>query len=188
MAIRHKCFNCGFETNDKGKFLGNQGDGDHFWTIFICPQCARSNPPVAEVGWGDPVPFKEPVWKVVETNEGLYIYVHHDKGGQSGAPMQKDHQLVGAPASRLRKGLEGTMWEHSQRLKARGDERSKAFHKSLNEWTEANPYPRINTQEAVDRQAKYRKVSDAWRQEFKVGPHDDRVEHDGPALQRRARV
>lgn len=190
--MRHRCYHCGFETDDKADFIGNQGDGDRYWSIFICPQCSLGNPPVAEIpmDYTDRVPWRDPDWKVVETNHGLYVRATPtEKGGHSSSPMIPKHQLWNSPASLLRPDLTGTMADHHKRLIADGNERSAAFREECKGWEDANPRPsyRLGTDspEWQDWRKRLNAFQDESRRRHRVGPHEDRIVHDGPDLMRR---
>ena len=189
----YRCYSCGFETEDRALFLGSQGDGDTYWTEFICPQCSHGPPPVAEVD-SDPycrARFKYPKWVVMETNDGVYVKAYTPKGGSSAGVMISAHPLYNAPASLLRAGLTGSIADHHRWLCGRGKSRSEAFRADAE---------RIRTEYAAKLPTKRgfaghrdhpvtkemtAKVDEA-RERHLVGPHDDRVEHDGPALMRKA--
>jgi len=186
----YRCYACGFETTDKGRFIGSQSNGDRHWMEFICPQCSLGPPPIAEVD-NDPyckVAYVYPKWTVEETNHGLYVKAYTKKGGSSSGPMIPDHPLYNAPASLLRAGLTGSMADHHRWLIGRGKARSEAFRADAKRieaeyegklpkgFKERREHPLFQEQQA--------KVDEA-RKAHNVGPHDDRVEHDGPALMRK---
>jgi hypothetical protein len=144
--------------------------------MFICPQCSSVDPPVAEVSssFGCRPAYKNPRWAVLETNQGLCVKAYGEKGGAVITPMLATHQLAKAPANILRPGLEGTMWNHHTWLVERGNARSKAFKLDCDAIPEGTPHD--------ERMA----IMDRSREQLRVGPHDDRVEHDGWELMRRA--
>lgn len=188
----YRCYSCGFETDDKGTFIGGQTDGDHHWEQFFCPQCSLVNPPVAEVSYDSycKVRFKYPRWTVEETNYGLYVKAYSKGGGSSSAPMISEHPLWNAPASLLRDGLTGSMADHHRWLIGVGKSRSEAFRADAErirvEYEDRMP-PMTPRNEFVNHpvtKEREERISKA-REEHKVGPHEDRMEHDGPALMRK---
>jgi len=173
----HRCYSCGFETEDRAVFLSTQGTNTHHWTIFICPQCALSEPPVAEVDSDINPPWPEPKWKLSETDHGIYIVsTPSKKGGTCSGPICSEHPLLKAPASLLREGLEGSMLDHHLRLIAAGKVRSGAFHAECEV-----------IREQTDDKDERLVLTDEARERLKVGPHSDRVEHNGPHLMRALR-
>jgi len=173
----YRCYSCGFETENRADFLSTQGTSTHHWMIFICPQCAMSEPPMAEVDFDIRPPWPEPQWKLVETNMGLYVASTPSKSGcKVSSPINMDHPLLKAPASLLRSGLEGSMLDHHLRLAQDGKKRSAAFHAEC----------RAIQEGADDKDARLAQVDEA-RERYKLGPHDERVEHDGPSLMLGAR-
>lgn len=171
-----RCYHCGFETQDKGDFIDGNNTSTQHWMMFICPQCSLVNPPVAEVSssFGCRPAYKNPRWSVEETNQGLCVKAYGEKGGSVITPMLATHQLAKAPAGILRPGLEGSMWDHHKRLIERGRARSAAFKADCDAIPEKAPL--------AERLA----TMDEARERHLVGPHDDRVEHDGADLMRRA--
>jgi hypothetical protein len=189
----YRCYACGFETEDKGRFVCSQSDGDHHWMMFSCPQCALTPPPMAEVDH-DPyckVAYVYPKWTVLETNDGVYIRAYSKKGGSSSMPMISDHPLYNAPASLLRAGLTGSMADHHRWLCGRGKSRSEAFRADAERIRAefADKLPPMVPRDAylAHPMTKEREAQiDKAREQHNVGPHDDRVEHDGPTLMRKA--
>ena len=170
----YRCYACGFETKDKGTFLSTQGTSTHHWIIFICPQCSLSEPPMAEVDYDLRPPWAEPQWKLVETNTGLYVTSTPSKKGTTVSnPIHQDHPLLKAPASLLRSGLEGSMLDHHLRLAQDGKKRSAAFHAECEAIQEQTTVMNLRLA-----------LTDKARERYKLGPHDDRVKHAGPALMR----
>jgi hypothetical protein len=187
----YRCYSCGFETTDRGLFLGSQGNGDTYWTEFICPQCSHGPPPVAEVD-SDPhcrARYKYPKWVVMETNDGLYVKAYTPKGGSSASAMVSDHPLYNAPASLLRDGLTGSMADHHRWLCGRGKARSEAFKADADrihaEYDDKLPKSFAARRDHPLTKEKTAEINEA-RERHLVGPHDDRVEHDGPTLMRKA--
>jgi len=172
----YRCYHCGFETRDKGAFIGDNCTSTQHWAMFICPQCSFVDPPVAEVssGFGCQPAYKYPRWTLEETNHGLYVKAYSPKGGSSSAPMIPDHQLAKQPASLLRPELEGTLWDHHKRLIEQGDARSAAFKADCDAIPEGTP---LNERLVI---------TDKIREKHQLGPHDDRVEHNGAVLMHRA--
>lgn len=172
---RYRCYHCGFETKDRGMFLGNQGDGHFHWVMFICPQCATANPPVAEVDRD--AAYKLNAWELVEADDGLRVFAPGKKGGGSCSPIHPQHPLLDASASLLSPELEGTLRDHSKRLKAAGDANKARFNLECQDWERYNPKGSKKDRIAfVDRS----------REQNQVGPHSPRKEHNGPALMREA--
>lgn len=171
-----RCYHCGYETQDKGDFIDSSNTSTQHWMMFICPQCALMSPPVAETSssCGCRPAYPYPHWMLEETNHGLYVRAYGPKGGSCSSPMLPNHQLARKPASLLRPGLEGTLWDHHKRLIERGNARSAAFKADCDAIPEKAPL--------AERLA----TMDAARERHLVGPHDDRVEHDGADLMRRA--
>jgi hypothetical protein len=175
MARKYRCYHCGFETPDMTDFTGYNGDGDTHWMMFICPQCAVTPPPVAEVSH-DAAP-KLNKWELVEADDGLRVKAPGKKGGCSISPMHPKHPLFRAPASLLRPELEGTMLDHSKALRAVGKANSERFHAELRAWDEE--HPRGTRDERIAYTDERRKINE-------VGPHSTRVNHDGATLMKRA--
>ena len=163
-----QCFECGYQTQNPDSFTSEQGDGENYWQIKICPQCHAGNPRVAPVGSTE---FPEPVWGLRESNDGLYVWAKHN-GCPSAAPMIASHQLANQPASILRAGEYGTLMQLSQRLAARGRARSAEFRERME--TERAKYPYMMSDAQRDA---YIAATDKARQECLVGPHDTQIEH-----------
>ena len=167
----YRCYSCGFETKDKTVFLSTSGNGERHWIIFICPQCSMTEPPVAEVDQDIQAPWPYPEWKLVETNDGLCVQTTTKRGCRVTTPINSDHPILQAPATLLRRGLEGLLLDHHRRLAEDGRTRSAAFKadcEAIQEQCETKEYPRAQIDEA--------------RERHKLGPHDARVEHNGQAL------
>ena len=178
--MAYKCFHCGFKAAHKSQFLSNGGV-----LMVICPQCILHNPPVAEVNLFKESEFEEPNWKVVESNDGLLIKIVSE-GYTSSIEMFHDHQLATASASILRPELEGTMWDHHKALSATGNTRSAGFRAHRETWLAANPEPDFFSGIHDTWMSRLQAHQDLARREFQLGPHDSRVEHDGPALEQLA--
>jgi hypothetical protein len=190
--MTYRCYACGFETTDKGQFLGSQNDGDHHWMEYICPQCHLGPPPVAEVDddFYCKVAFEYPKWAVEETNRGLYVKAYSKKGESSSAPMIPTHPLYNAPASLLRAGLAGSMADYHRWLIRRGRARSEAFRADAERIRAEfeGELPPMIPQKEYREHPMTREVlaqTDEARRRHNVGPHDDRIEHDGPTLMRK---
>jgi hypothetical protein len=194
--MTHKCFNCGFETSDKALFLAEQSGHTHHWTIFRCPQCTLTNPPVAEIGLGPPA-FEEPIWFVVESNKGIYIKYMQDLMYLD-FPIHRRHQLANAPASLLRPGLKGTILDHSHKLQERGEARSEAFkaeskairkkyRSKLAEALKILP-PGSSESEALRTHPVFREREAKMDEAFAkyCGEIHDHIEHDGSTLMKGA--
>jgi hypothetical protein len=171
-----RCYHCGFETQDKGDFIDSSNTSTQHWMMFICPQCALVNPPVAETSssCGCRPAYKNPRWSIEETNYGLYVKAYGEKGGSVSSPILATHQLANRSASHLRSGLKGTMWDHHKWLIERGNARSAAFKA---DYEAINPKLPLQEREVL---------MDESRKRHFVGPHDDRVEHDGMGLMHKA--
>lgn len=189
----YRCYGCGFETEDRGRFVDTQTNGDYHWMHFICPQCRHENPSVAEVD-EDPyckIAYEYPKWTVVETGHGLCHRAHSKKGSTCTMPMISDHPLWKAPASLLRAGLTGSMADHNRWLVGQGKARSEAF-KADSDRIHADfsgKLPPMTPHEAYREHPVTREMLaeiDEARKQHGVGPHEERIEHDGPALMRKA--
>ena len=180
-----RCNSCGFETENKSHFIRTQGNGDQHWLEMACPQCVLLNPPVALVGES---PFKnEPKWGLEETNYGLYVWHVGNSGARSSSPMIPVHQLANAPASLLPGGeivASGTLWDVHQRLMTDGKARHAAFHNEVKAIDAKYPRPETAYEKDLSLEARLAEV-DAARMRNHVGPHDQRVTHDGPSLMRK---
>ena len=114
----YMCFECGFETADRGIFMDTHGDGDHDWTVFICPQCSHLNPRVAEAAPAR-APWKPPDWHIDETDHGLCVRVRGTNGCSYSSEMHPLHQLAAAPGW-LIGSPERTLWLAHLRLNRSG--------------------------------------------------------------------
>jgi hypothetical protein len=166
-----RCSHCGFETEDKGRFIRTNSDGDHVWLEMCCPQCFSANPAVGLVGES---PFKNPVWGLETTNEGLYVWASTKGGGWTAAPMIRDHQLANAPASLIIESEPGTMMDLHRRLREQGEARSKAFHVEYEEIAARTEQPVLSEE------------ADKARKRNLVGPYNPRKTFDGPTVMRGA--
>ena len=178
--MTHQCYKCGFQTNNVGDFMGTQNTSDHYWTMFICPQCSTSNPPVAEVPYeGDRVQpnFKMNGWLVQESADGMRAVVPGSKGGCTIGYMHPRHPLMDAPAAILDPSYTGTIRDHGKRLKAAGDANAKRFHAECQDWEQNNP-----------RGSKKDRIAfvDESRERNQVGPHAPRKNHNGQAVMQAA--
>lgn len=183
-----KCYNCGLEGSPKTFLIERQvhssqkPDNDRgrvpgWW----CNQCCF-NPARIGYKWSytdRPSPWKNPKWNLVETSEGLYIQV-----GNVLSPMVGNHQIADAPASILHEGLEGTIREYSALLRASGRAQSNLFHKDIEDWKASHPEPaRRFSHDWVDWREALIAATDEFRKARRVGPHSERVTHDGWKVQ-----
>lgn len=159
---RWRCNYCGFETPDKAEFIRSNGDGSRYWLEQCCPQCCSAPAVVFLVG--SPA-VKPPEWGLEETNSGLYVWHKTPNGGRSSGPIIRQHQLANKPASMLRPGLEGSLWDHHLRLVKIGNERSKAFKAKY----EALPGDLDHSERLA--------LMDQFRAECLVGDYDPRMIH-----------
>lgn len=177
----YRCYNCGFETEDKGQFVNNQGDGDHTWMMFSCPQCLHSNPPVAPPSrfpWPPEPPYAEPKWTVKISEEAVRICCYGPKNSRFLAPIIPQHQIANLPAKKLDPyAPEGmTIFQYSNML-------SKEYWKRLEEFSKEDKILRAqfgNTEEELNR---YREASEKLhlaskakaRKEVEYKPRNDSI-------------
>lgn len=178
-AIR--CFGCGFKTNKRELFISGNGNGDAAWYDFACPQCCRAQPPLgdAETRLNDPPPpWAVPEWKIVETNEGLYV-----SAGSMSCPMIAEHQLWKAPAFLIGATLKETMGEYSKRLRERGESRGKQFHEIFDKLVEEKR-AMIEAGDNRDRaETWFMKQTDEAREACAVGDYGKGKVFDGRAIE-----
>jgi len=176
----YRCYSCGFETTDRAVFLCNQGNGRTSWVMFSCPQCTHTPPPVAEVDPWEKPHYKYPKWEVVETNDGLRVASYSNNGKCCVLNyMSPQHPLWKAPASAIKPDFVGTMADYDKALKANGKARTAAWRtamagiKAEYEGQMCPKHPKWD---------EYQERLSKAREQYRIGPHEDRVKHDGPSV------
>lgn len=164
----YRCYDCGYETTVQSAFLATQGDGNHHWTIFQCPQCSAS--PAKVAASGDNPPWDKPVWSVEATNYGLYIVAESKSGAINASPMIPSHQLASMPAARYFPGEQGSMRDFHNRLVQRGQDRMTEFQSDTKALR--SQYPTFLTDGQI---AMYQAGMDLLRKRHNVGPYDTKL-------------
>lgn len=188
--MAHQCYKCGFQTNNVGDFMGTQGNGHHYWTMFICPQCSNGNPPVAEVpyeGETERPPFKLSDWILRESSEGIRVVVK-ENGCTVSNMMHPQHPLMDQPATLLDPSYVGmSIRDMGHRLKLKGKARSRKFHTECEDFKRIH-FPLVNMHQDKEAKAAYIAFTDECRELNQVGPHAPSRDYSGKAIMKAAHI